>query len=138
MFIVFNHQGNTNKLAEEPPSATSTETASETEAENKPEEMPTEPYTDSITPLLQACMEGDFSTLKSLLPSEQINQIYKGNGNTALHIAVWNNYPYLVELLLEQPNIDTQIKNAAGKTALDLAEEKNLTEIIDLLTFTTK
>jgi len=50
-----------------------------------------------------------------------------------LHVAVWNEHKDIVEILLQQPTIDSRIKNNEGKTALDLAKEKNLTGIIQLL-----
>ncbi|MBR2505153.1 MAG: ankyrin repeat domain-containing protein, partial [Elusimicrobiaceae bacterium] len=64
---------------------------------------------------------------------DYLNMAYAANGNTPLHVAVWNGHKDIVELLLAQPAIDTQLKNKDGKTALDLAQEKNLTEIVNLL-----
>ena len=64
---------------------------------------------------------------------EYINTAYAQNGNTPLHVAALNGQTEIVKLLLEQPGLDTTLKNNEGKTAADLAQEKNFTEIITLL-----
>lgn len=46
------------------------------------------------------------------------------NGNTLLHVAVSKEHKDIVDLLLIQPNIDLTIKNAQGKTAYNLANDK--------------
>ncbi len=91
------------------------------------------PQATEITPLLRAVMDGNLSALQELLPSRELNQAFAVNGNTPLHIAVWNGHAELIRLLLAQPYIDKSAKNHAGKTPLDLAREKNCTEIIRLL-----
>ncbi len=91
------------------------------------------PPSQTITPLMQAAMEKNLSQMQRLLPSLQINQAYAGNGNTPLHIAVWNGNAEMVKLLLAQPYIDKTAQNLAGKTPLDLAREKHFAEIIALL-----
>ncbi len=90
---------------------------------------------NSISDLFQAILEHKTEEVKTLLDTDlsQINIPYAANGNTPLHVAVWNGHKDIVELLLAQPAIDTQLKNKDGKTALDLAQEKNLTEIVNLL-----
>lgn len=70
---------------------------------------------------------------KALATGADINAPYPANGNTPLHIAVWNGYTDMVKFLLAQPGIDKNAKNLAGKTPLDLAEEKQLGEITRLL-----
>lgn len=62
-----------------------------------------------------------------------VNEPYPSNGNTPLHIAAWNGYADIVKLLLAQPDINKNSKNSAGKTPLELAEEKRFKEIILLL-----
>ena len=62
-----------------------------------------------------------------------VNEPYPANGNTPLHIAAWNGYADIVKLLLAQPDINKSAKNLAGKTPLELAEEKQFKEIILLL-----
>ena len=89
----------------------------------------------AVTPLLQSILDGNKEAAEKALKEypDYINIPYASNGNTPLHVAVWNGYTDIVKLLLEQPGIDLYIKNKDGKTALDLAQEKNLTEIIHLL-----
>ena len=89
----------------------------------------------AITPLLEAVLSGKLESTRAALAADptQLNIPYAENGNTPLHVAVWNEHKDIVELLLAQPAIDTQLKNKNGKTALDLAQEKNLTEIVNLL-----
>ena len=94
---------------------------------------PTLSPTPTITPFLKAVMDNNLQKAQELLPSWEIHRPYAPNGNTPLHIAVWNGYTDMVKLLLAQPDIDKNIQNLAGKTPLDLAEEKHFEEIICLL-----
>ena len=89
----------------------------------------------AVTPLLQSILDGNKEAAEKALKEypDYINIPYASNGNTPLHVAVWNEHKDIVKLLLAQPAIDTQLKNKDGKTALDLAQEKNLTEIVNLL-----
>ena len=89
----------------------------------------------AVTPLLQSILDGNKEAAEKALKEypDYLNMAYAANGNTPLHVAVWNGHKDIVELLLAQPAIDTQLKNKDGKTALDLAQEKNLTEIVNLL-----
>lgn len=89
----------------------------------------------AVTPLLQSILDGNKEAAEKALKEypDYINIPYASNGNTPLHVAVWNGHKDIVELLLAQPAIDTQLKNKDGKSALDLAQEKNLTEIVNLL-----
>ena len=89
----------------------------------------------SITPLLGAILANDTTLVRTALQEhpEYINTAYAQNGNTPLHVAALNGQTEIVKLLLEQPGLDTTLKNNEGKTAADLAQEKNFTEIADLL-----
>lgn len=91
------------------------------------------PPASKITPLLEAIIHNNIQQLKELLPSNEINRAYAGNGNTPLHIAAWNGYTEIAQLLLEQPGINKESKNLAGKTPLDLAREQGHPQIVDLL-----
>lgn len=55
------------------------------------------------------------------------------NGNIPLHVAVQKGYKEIVAFLLEQPGIQTDIKNNDDKNPLDLAESQNNQEIINVL-----
>ena len=89
------------------------------------------------TQILEAVLSGKVEQIQAALVTNpsQLNTPYIDNGNTPLHVAVWNGNKDIVELLLAQPGIDVQVRNKANKTALDLAKEKNLTEIIEMLKF---
>ncbi|WP_458401519.1 ankyrin repeat domain-containing protein [Candidatus Avelusimicrobium sp.] len=97
--------------------------------------MPPKPRPNEISALFQTILNHKTEEVKAALAADptQLNIPYASNGNTPLHVAVWNEHKDIVELLLAQPAIDTQLKNKDGKTALDLAQEKNLTEIVNLL-----
>ena len=90
---------------------------------------------NNITPLLNSVLTRELSIVRQILAAhpEHLNTAYAQNGNTPLHVAALNGYTEIVRLLLEQPGLDKTRKNKDGKTALDLAQEKNLTEIIALL-----
>ena len=90
---------------------------------------------NKITPLLGAILANDTTLVHTALQEhpEYINTAYAQNGNTPLHVAALNGQTEIVKLLLEQPGLDTTLKNNGGKTARDLAQEKNFTEIADLL-----
>ena len=88
-----------------------------------------------ITPLLNAIIDNDVSQVTKIIKTDpnQINIIYTENGNTPLHVAAFNGYAEIVQLLLEQPNIDTTVLNKEHKTAFDIAEEKGYIDISALL-----
>ena len=98
----------------------------------------TKPTSQNPLHLLEAIIAKDTETIRQTLADhpELLNTAYAQNGNTPLHVAVWNGHKDIVELLLAQPGIDTTRTNLAGKTALDLAKEKNFPEIIEMLKFT--
>ena len=58
--------------------------------------------------------------------------IQNRKGETALMIAVSNQYINIVIYLIEK-GADVTIRNNNGKTALDIAREKNFDKIVSLL-----
>lgn len=88
-----------------------------------------------ITPLMQSILQGNTEAFIAQLnsPYADINQTFKTNGNTLLHLAVLNGRIEMVQALLEYPALDRQAKNGAGETALDLAKRLNNPEIMALL-----
>ena len=90
---------------------------------------------NTIFSLLGAIISGDADLVRAALQEhpDYINTAYAQNGNTPLHVAALNGQTEIVKLLLEQPGLDTTLKNNEGKTARDLAQEKNFTEIVNLL-----
>lgn len=88
-----------------------------------------------ITPLLLAVVSGKPEQVRQVLQERpaDINVAYSGNGNTPLHVATANGQEEIVRILLAQPGANKFYVNNDGKTALDLAKEKNFSRIIDLL-----
>lgn len=85
--------------------------------------------------VIELVLNKDKDGLVSALNNKEINinEPYPDNGNTPLHIAAWNGYAEIVQLLLTAPAIDKTLKNKSGQTALDLAKQNNHTEIVQLL-----
>ena len=85
------------------------------------------------TALHIASRKGHIATMKELLNSNiNLNQVSKDTGDTALHIAVEEGQIEAVKLLLDRnPLLD--IKNKDGQTPLELALQKEHTEIEMLL-----
>lgn len=79
---------------------------------------------------LQECVfENDVASLKNLVDNTSpkllrsvINNATENNGRTLLHVAVWDEYPEIVKVLLENGASKT-IKDDAGKTAVDYAKK---------------
>ena len=88
-----------------------------------------------VTPLLSAIISQNTDSVRAALAEhpQDLNTAYAQNGNTPLHVAALNGQAEIVKLLLAQPGLDKTRQNNDGKTALDLAQEKNLTEIAELL-----
>lgn len=102
---------------------------------NKKQNEDFSPSALTSTHLLDSTATGDPRWIRAALAAhpEHLNTAYEQNGNTPLHVAALNGYAEIVRLLLQQPGIDKTRKNKDGKTALDLAQEKNFTEIAELL-----
>ena len=85
--------------------------------------------------VIELVLNKDKDGLVSALNNKEINinEPYPDNGNTPLHIAAWNGYAEIVQLLLTAPAIDKTLKNKSGQTALDLAKQNNHTDIVRLL-----
>ena len=54
-------------------------------------------------------------------------------GCTALHYALSNGHVAKARLLIDDPRIDLTIRNRSGKTALDIATEKEFTDLVTLI-----
>ncbi|KAG9402657.1 hypothetical protein AC1031_007265 [Aphanomyces cochlioides] len=88
------------------------------------------------TAMVMACATGAVDVVQLLItecPQLNVNYQTPECGNTALLIAVRENHPKIVESLLEHPEIDISLENKEGLTAMDLAIQKELNDIIELL-----
>ena len=87
------------------------------------------------TALILASFMGFAPIVKFLLDNgADVNLKEDTNGDTALHIIV-NSKPNtsILKLLLDNPNIDVDIKNIHGNTALMYAEKNNSQDLFKLL-----
>ena len=71
---------------------------------------------DKMTPLHLACTWGQEKIASCLLEHGCQVNVQDFEGNTPLHLAILNQHPALIEILLRQPNIDLKIKNLAGQS----------------------
>ncbi|MCL2888535.1 MAG: DUF3137 domain-containing protein [Elusimicrobia bacterium] len=84
--------------------------------------------------LIDAVVANDIPSVRTLLEQGyDINCQLPENGNTPLHLAVWNDYADMARMLVAQRDVDLNMPNDDGKTPLDLAFEKNNQDMIDLL-----
>ena len=77
--------------------------------------------------------DGIRKLLKEISISRYINTKNE-DGNTLLHFAVSVPYTDMVKTLLKHPNIDVEIKNDYGATALRQANRRWYTEIVKMIT----
>ena len=89
---------------------------------------------------LQACQNGVLSqiaqNLFNVVDTSDIldtNVIEKVDGNTGLILAVRENHEDVVRFLLENTDIDVNVANKFGYTALMLAAQNGNTNIINML-----
>ena len=90
----------------------------------------------NCNPLMHSARGDHADIIKFLLDSKfGIDPNAQNNaGNTALMIACTFNLEKAVSVLLAYPNINMNIKNTDGKTALTIAQEKGYSEIVAKLT----
>ncbi|PNF37144.1 hypothetical protein B7P43_G00419 [Cryptotermes secundus] len=81
--------------------------------------------------LLAAAREGDLETLKMLLKEEHPPNIncVDAQGNSSLHCASYRGHKEAAVLLL-QNGIDTGIRNARGQTAVELARDSQMQQVL--------
>ena len=77
--------------------------------------------------LYYACRNGDFDTVKKILPTLTLEEIdhVEANGSTALHAAAHYGHVRIVKLLLSR-NANISIQNRYGNTAEDEAENPEI------------
>lgn len=84
------------------------------------------------TPLHIACKVGDLPCVKQLIQHKASLNVSTRNGNTPLHVACLNKKAEIVKYLLKE-KADKTLQNGSGKTILDLANERNLQEIKEII-----
>lgn len=83
--------------------------------------------------LFEAAQEGNETIVERLLnQGARANQTHNRNW-TALHVAASQNYPSIVNLLLEKGRADVDRRNEDGKTALALASENGHEDVVKIL-----
>ena len=93
------------------------------------------PDIKGLTPIMYSILDNDLVKWEEYisLPDVDVNQCFKQNGNTLLHLAVANNRMEMIKRLLAMPALQPDAVNNKGQTALDLARERNYTSIVQLL-----
>lgn len=84
---------------------------------------PDEARNSTQFPLHTAVMINSVEIVSAVCPFADINS-RDSKGMTALHIAVSKNYSNIVQVLLERPGIDINVKDNTGKTPIFYALEK--------------
>ncbi|CAB3386943.1 Hypothetical predicted protein [Cloeon dipterum] len=83
--------------------------------------------------LLAAARAGKLDAIHQMLRSESAPNIncVDNQGNTCLHCAAYRGHKEVAVLLL-QNGIDTKIKNNRGQTALDLAKDEQMNQVLSV------
>lgn len=80
--------------------------------------------------LMEASYEGHLKVIKYLIENRKVNVNSKDDdGWTALMRASWRGYSEIVKYLVEK-GADINIKNYKGETALDLADNEEIKEVL--------
>jgi len=86
---------------------------------------------DGATPLFKACQKGYESLVKKILTMKPNLTLLK-NGESCLHAATMFNHASIVQNLLDH-GANPLLNNWEGMTAVDLAKEAQIKDILDLL-----
>lgn len=90
---------------------------------------------DQYTPLMVAALNGYISIVQAFLPIPrlEINKGCEEERLTALMVAAYYNEPESVETLLTHPDIDINLQDERGSTALVLAAEDGYRRVVEIL-----
>eukprot|EP00350_Pseudokeronopsis_sp_OXSARD2_P002745 CAMPEP_0170547766 /NCGR_PEP_ID=MMETSP0211-20121228/6099_1 /TAXON_ID=311385 /ORGANISM="Pseudokeronopsis sp., Strain OXSARD2" /LENGTH=105 /DNA_ID=CAMNT_0010852933 /DNA_START=962 /DNA_END=1276 /DNA_ORIENTATION=+ len=84
------------------------------------------------TPLIVAATFNSIECASILIKENANLNLFNRMNNTALHVAAFNNNIEIAKILMEN-KADIMRKNCEGKTCLDIAEDRELQEVYDLL-----
>jgi ankyrin repeat protein len=71
---------------------------------------------DGQSALHLACTWGQEKVVQALVEHNCKLNLQDSEGNTPLFVAIYNQHPTLIEILLRQPNIDLKIRNSLNQT----------------------
>lgn len=83
--------------------------------------------------VITASKKNDISTINIYLQNGGNPNCYDKDGFTPIMFAALNNYVELAKLLVSKPNVNLNLKNAFGYSALTLAVVFGNTEVADIL-----
>jgi ankyrin repeat protein/thymidine kinase len=83
--------------------------------------------------LHHAAMQGHLGIVIALLGAKADPNVQDYAGYTPLHKAVINGHENIIRILLNNKNININLKDFDGRTALDIARKKNNSPILNLL-----
>jgi ankyrin repeat protein len=69
-----------------------------------------------MTPLHLACSWGQERVVSALVEQKCELNVQDAEGNTPLHVAIFNQHARIIEILIRQSAIDLKIKNTAGQS----------------------
>ena len=88
---------------------------------------------DGITPIHRACRNGNLDVVRYLLDQKVNPSCQDKNAITPLHIACGTRYLSVVKLLVEDHMCDPGVRDAWGRTPLDVALESGQQHITSYL-----
>jgi len=85
----------------------------------------------NLTPLWLAASRGETAAVERILLHENLDPNAKSNGETALHVALRMQNRGAVDVLLNDPRIDTAVTNDKGRTAIEEAAERGHVRMVN-------
>ena len=93
------------------------------------------PDVQGFTPIMHSILDNNTADFEQQIkdPLLYVNQQFIGNGSTLLHLAAANNRIQMARALLAHPDLQINLKNDGGHTALDVARERGYGDMVQLL-----